>query len=59
MKFFETPIMNISMFESENVVTEPSNTVPAANTVAEAESVLSTAIGAAEVSEGNTFTFTF
>lgn len=57
MKFFETPIMNISMFESENVVTEPSNTVPAANTVAEAESVLSTAIG--EVSEGNTFTFTF
>ncbi|MGM9936518.1 MAG: hypothetical protein ACI38A_04165 [Candidatus Ornithomonoglobus sp.] len=53
MKNFETPIMNISMFESENVATTAS-----LNTVEETTAALATAIGA-EVTEANTFTFTF
>ncbi len=56
MKNFETPIMNISMFEAENVVTQSSGTTP--DTMAETTAALSTALGA-EVTEANTVTFTF
>lgn len=58
MKNFETPIMNITMFETENVVTQASGEVPAPSTELQTKAALSTAIGEA-VSEVNTFTFTF
>lgn len=55
MKFFETPIMNISMFESENVVTDPSVVEPTQDTLVDTKA----AVTAAGITEENTFTFTF
>lgn len=54
MKIFETPIMNISMFEEESVATTSS-----VNTVDETNAALSEALGGVEITEANTVTFTF
>lgn len=54
MKIFETPIMNIAMFKAENVATTAS-----ADTVDTAKNNLATNMGVTEVTEANTFTFTF
>ena len=56
---FETPIMNISMFEVENVVTTASGTKTDAEKLNEVKGSVSTALTNAGASAENIIGFTF
>ncbi|MGN0162295.1 MAG: hypothetical protein ACI4EA_01760 [Candidatus Ornithomonoglobus sp.] len=55
MKFFETPEMNITMFDVENIVTESAGDTPKTN----AEEAAKTVLTNAGITEDNIIRITF
>ncbi|MGN0181343.1 MAG: hypothetical protein ACI4DP_02860 [Candidatus Ornithomonoglobus sp.] len=56
MKFFETPEMNITMFDVENIVTESAGDTPKINAEEAAQTLLTNVAG---ISAENTIKITF